>query len=72
MNSNFYLYKASEAHRKELLKEAERERLLAHLPRHQGRVSKLVVGKLGGLLLWPGARLKQFEQKFPTMLEDRP
>ena len=71
MGPNFYLIeKAYEAHHEELLREAERERLLAQLPRHHGRVSRNVAGQLGALLLWLGARLKQFEQKSATMLED--
>lgn len=73
MGHNFYLIeKESEAHRQELLREAERERLLAQLPRHRRSVSRHVAGKLGVLLLWLGARLRQFEQNSPTMLEDHP
>jgi hypothetical protein len=73
MGTNFYLLeKAYEAHRQELLREAERERLLAQLPRHRGRVSRHVAGRLGALLLWLGAKLRQFEQKSPTILEDHP
>lgn len=71
MGPNFYLIeKASEEHRQRLLREAERERLLAQLPRHRGRVSRHAAGKLAALLLWLGARLRQFEQKSPTILED--
>ena len=73
MGLNFYLLeKAYEAHRQDLLREAERERLLAQLPRHRARVSRHVAGKLGALLLWFGARLKQIEQKSPAILEDHP
>jgi hypothetical protein len=73
MGPNIYLIeKASEAHRQELQREAERERLLAQLPRHRWSVSRQVAGKLGVLLLWLGARLRQFEQKSPTILEDHP
>jgi hypothetical protein len=73
MGPNFYLIeKAYEVHRQELLREAERERLLAQLPRHRRSVSRHVAGKLGVLLLWLGARLRQFEQKSPTILEDHP
>ena len=71
MGPNFYLIeKVSEAHRQELLREAERERLLAQLPRHHGNVSRHAAGKLAALLLWLGASLKRFEQKSPTILED--
>ena len=73
MGLNYYsIEKAYEAHRQELLGEAERERLLAQLPHHHESVSRQVVGKLGVLLLWLGARLKQFEQKSPTILENHP
>ena len=73
MDPNFYLIeKASEAHRQELLREAERERLLAQLPRHHGSVSRHAAGKLAAPLLWLGASLKRFEQKSPTILEDHP
>ena len=73
MGLNFYLLeKAYEAHRQDLLREAERERLLAQLPRHRGRVSRHAAGKLGALLLWLGARLEQIEQKSPSILEDHP
>ncbi|HEX6477800.1 MAG TPA: hypothetical protein VF043_03065 [Ktedonobacteraceae bacterium] len=73
MSFNFYLNeKASEMHRQELLREAERQRLLAQLPSHRGKASKYVAGRPGPLLLWLGARLKQFEQKIPTILEDHP
>jgi len=71
MNSHFYWNeKASGVHRQQLLREAERQRLLAQLPRHHGNVSRYIAGKLSVLLLCLGARLKQFEQKFPTILEE--
>jgi hypothetical protein len=73
MSFNFYLNeKASETHRQELLQEAARSRLLAQLPRHRGSARRYIAGKLGTLLLWLGARLKQFEQKLPTILEGHP
>ena len=63
MSSNFYLQqKVVEMHRQELLQEAERERLLAQLPRHHVNVSSYIAGKLGTLLLWLGGRLKQSER----------
>jgi hypothetical protein len=65
-----YLYqKAHEVHYQDLLREAEKERLLAQLPRHRWSMIKRIAGKLGVLLLKLGARLKQFEQS-PTYLED--
>ena len=73
MGPNFYLIeKAYEVHRQDLLQEAERARLLAQLPRHHGRASRDVAGKLGALLFWLGAKLRQFEQKSPAMLEEHP
>ncbi len=73
MGLNIHLIeKVSEAHRQELLREAERERLLAQLPQQRQSLSKYVAGKLGTLMLWLGARLREFEQKSPTMLRDCP
>ena len=73
MSPHIYLTeKACEAHRQELLREAERERLLAQLPRHRRSVSRYAAGKLGVLLLWLGTRLRPFEQKSPTILENHP
>ena len=70
MGPNIYLYhKALEEHYQDLLREAEKERLLAQLPRHRWSMIKRAAGKLGVLLLKLGARLKQFEQS-PTFLED--
>jgi len=67
-----YLYeKAREAHYQDLLREAEKERLLAQLPRHRQSTIKRAAGKLGVLLLKLGTRLKQFEQS-PTFIEDHP
>jgi len=70
MGTDMYLYqKAHEVHYQDLLREAEKERLLAQLPRHRRSMIKRAAGKLGVLLLKLGARLKQFEQS-PTVLED--
>jgi len=70
MGPNIYLYhKALEEHYQDLLREAEKQRLLAQLPRHRRSMSRRVAGKLGVLLLKLGARLKQFEQS-PTSFED--
>jgi hypothetical protein len=72
MGPNMYLYKkAREAHYQDLLREAEKERLLAQLPRHRWSTIKSAAGELGVLLLKLGTRLKQFEQS-PTLLEDHP
>jgi hypothetical protein len=70
MNSNVYLYeKVRQAHSQDLLREAEKRRLLAQLPRHRRSISRHAAGKLGVLLLKLGTRLKQFEQS-PTVHED--
>ncbi len=70
MGPNTYLYeKAREAHYQDLLREAEKRRLLAWLPRHRRSMSRRAAGKLGILLLKLGTWLKQFEQSHPA-LED--
>ena len=63
MDSKVYLYKkVQQAHYQDLLREAEKRRLLAQLPRQRRSVGRYAAGKLGLLLLKLGARLKQFEQ----------
>ncbi len=70
MNAKVYLdEKVRQAHSQDLLREAEKRRLLAQLPRHRRSISRHVAGKLGVLLLKLGTRLKQFEQS-PTVHED--
>ncbi len=70
MNSKVYLdEKVQQAHSQDLLREAEKRRLLAQLPRHRRSISRRAAGKLGVLLLKLGAKLKQFEQS-PTVHED--
>jgi hypothetical protein len=70
MDSKVYLDKrVQQAHYQDLLREAEKRRLLAQLPRHRQSRSRYAAGKLGLLLLKLGAWLKQFEQ-FPTLHED--
>jgi hypothetical protein len=70
MSPNRYLYeKAREAHSQDLRREAEKERLLSHLPRHHRKISRYVAGNLGVLLLKLATRLKQFEQSHAQMEE---
>ena len=70
MNSKVYLdEKVQQAHYQDLLRDAEKERLLAQLPRHRRSISRQAAGKLGVLLLKLGAWLKQFEQS-STMHKD--
>jgi hypothetical protein len=71
MDSKIYLDELlRQAHFQDLLREAEKSRLLAQLPRRRRRsISRYAVGKLGLLLLKLGARLKRFELSHTT-LED--
>jgi hypothetical protein len=70
MDSKVYLdEKIRQAHYQDLLREAEKRRLLAQLPRHRRSISRQAAGKLGVLLLKLGAWLKQFEHS-PTVLDD--
>jgi hypothetical protein len=63
MSLNTYLYeKEHEAHYQDLRRGAEKERMLAHLPRYRRSRSRYVAGQLGVLLLKLGAGLKRFEQ----------
>jgi len=47
-------------HRLELLREAEHERKLADLPQQDVGLMRLIVGKLGNLLVTLGSSMKQF------------
>jgi hypothetical protein len=70
MDSKVYLdEKGRLAHDQDLLREAEKRRLLAQLPRHRRSRSRSAAGKLGVLLLKLGAWLKEFELTH-TALED--
>ena len=70
MDSKVYLdEKVRQAHYQDLMREAEKERLLAQLPRHRRSLSRRTAGKFGVLLLKLGSRLKQFEHS-PAALED--
>ena len=70
MDSKVYLdEKVRQAHYQDLLREAEKRRLLAQLPRHRQSISRNAAGKLGLLLLKLGAWLKEFELTHIT-LED--
>lgn len=71
MDSKVYLdEKVRQAHYQDLLREAEKRRLLAQLPRRRHNISRYAAGKLGLLLLKLGSWLKQFELT-QTQLEDR-
>jgi hypothetical protein len=70
MGPNMYLYeKARETHCQDLRREAEKSRLLAHLPGTRRSMSRHIAGKLSIPLLKLGAWLQRFEQSRPT-LED--
>jgi hypothetical protein len=63
MNTKLHLdEKILQSHYPDLLREAEKRRLLAQLPRHRRSISRYLAGKLGLLLLKLGARLKQFDE----------
>jgi hypothetical protein len=63
MNTKLHLdEKILQGHYPDLLREAEKQQLLAHLPRQRRSISRQVIGKLGLLLLKLGARLKQFDE----------
>ena len=63
MDSKMYLdEKVRQAHYQELLREAEKQRLLAQLPHYHSNTIKRVAGSMGVLLLKLGTRLKEFEQ----------
>jgi hypothetical protein len=63
MNSKIYLdEKVRQAHYQDLLHEAEKQRLLAQLPRDCRSISRYAAGRIGLLLLKFGTWLKQFEQ----------
>jgi hypothetical protein len=67
MSLNTSLYeKEHEEHYRDLRREAEKERVLAHLPRYRGRRSRAAARMLG-VLLKLGAGLKRFEQAYPEM-----
>ena len=70
MDSKMYLdEKVQQAHYQELLREAEKQRLLAQLPHHHSNTIKRVAESMGVLLLKLGTRLKEFEQS-PIFLEN--
>jgi hypothetical protein len=61
MAYNFYLAeKLAEAHRQDLLREAEQQRLVASLPGPRSRRLRQRVAQVGLFLLALGTRLKQF------------
>jgi hypothetical protein len=70
MDSKVYLdRKVQQAHYQDLLREAEKRRLLAQLPRHRHHLFAYAAEKFGVLLLQLGTRLKQFEMT-QTPLKD--
>ncbi len=57
-------------HRSQLLREADYERKLAELPHQQVNLMRLIVGKLGVLLVTLGSSMQQFEQRRQPVLND--
>lgn len=70
MAPNVYLNeKVRQAHYQDLLREAEKQRRLAHLPRYHRSTIRRAIGKLGVLLLKLGTWLKQMEQSDGTLAD---
>ncbi len=68
MGPNMYLYeKVREAHCQDLQREAEKSRMLSHLPGPRRSMSRHIARKLGILLLKLGMWLQRFEQSHPTL-----
>ena len=62
MNTKLHLdEKILQGHYPDLLREAEKGRLLAQLPRQRRSISRHLVGELGLVLLKLGTRLKEFD-----------
>jgi hypothetical protein len=60
MSTNYYLLeKLAEAHRQELLREAEQQRLLTGAPRSRFQIIRRSAASLGRLFVAVGARLKR-------------
>jgi len=57
----YFSEKFADAHRAELLREAEQERLMEGMPSQRPNVVRLAVGKVGAFLVGVGTRLKQVE-----------
>ena len=63
MSQNYYQYeKVTEAYRRDMLREAEQERLVAELPRQRRNPGKKMVYGLGVFLVKLGMWLKQGDQ----------
>jgi len=61
---NYYLQEQLlQAHREELLRQAEQRRLLAHLPRDRQRLARALAGKLGVVLIALDTSLQRLEPK---------
>jgi hypothetical protein len=58
------------AHRQQLQREAEHERLLAELPGHSSHPLRHMAARLGTFLITLGTRLRQLEQPRKQMAVD--
>ena len=58
------------AHRQQLQREAEHERLLEALPTHSSHWMRYVAARLGTFLIALGTRLRQLEQPRKSMAVD--
>lgn len=64
MLPNYYLQeKLIQAHYEDLLRQAEQQRLLAHLPRYRESLARHLTGKLGVLLVALGTSLQRLETR---------
>ncbi len=64
MLPNYYLQeKLLQAHHQELLRQAEQQRLLAHLPRDRQSLARQLAGKLAVLLVSLGTSLQRLESE---------
>jgi hypothetical protein len=66
----YTLEKMALAHRQQLQREAEHERLLGALPGHSSHLLRHMAARLGTFLITLGTRLRQLEQPRKQMAVD--
>ncbi len=70
MMQNYYLQeKLAEAHRQNLLREAEQRRMVVHLRQHSFSLTRRSAVKLGGFLVMLGMSLKQLGPRSEHLLQ---
>lgn len=71
MSTNYYLLeKLAEAHRQELLREAEQQRLLTGVPRSRFQIIRRGVASLGRLFGAMGARQKRVTPSHDALVRE--